>query len=141
MHWNRIRNVLPAIALMLALPGAYAQDGPPAFAAVQAPEAGVGICFSSTAGEALQCAQNQCMEESGYGLDVCYAATLCLPGLWTVDIFMQHREGPHWHTYSCGWQTREQAEAAAAIACQSEWLIECAVVQMWDPQGNEQPLD
>lgn len=35
------------LCVLLFTPAALAQNGPPAFAAVQAPEAGVGVCVQS----------------------------------------------------------------------------------------------
>ncbi len=77
------------------------------------------------------------MTESGLGPEDCQLNAVCSPAGWSVDIFMQHQEGLHWHTYLCGWQTRAQAEAAAAVACISDWLIECSIVQAWNPEGTE----
>lgn len=130
------------VMLLLAAPStAMAQSGPKAIAAVQAPEAGTGICLDSNADTAIACARQQCMEESGLGEQDCSLNALCSPAGWTADIFQQHQEGLHWHTFTCGWQTRAQAEAAAAITCISEWLIECDVVRLWSPEGEEMTPD
>lgn len=132
--------ILSSLLFGLATPGAMALDGPLGIAAVLAPEAGGGICFDADASEALACAREKCMTETGFGLEDCQATTVCLPALWSVDIFMQHEEGPHWHNFSCGWQSREQLEAVVEVACDVEWLIECTAVQVWSPDGSEVAL-
>lgn len=136
---SRFLTILTLILAMTS--GVLAQDGPLAFAAVQAPEAGTGICHDTSTKGAISCATQLCMTESGLGEEDCQLNTVCSPAGWSVDIFQQHQEGPHWHMFSCGWQTRAQAEAAGAIACISDWLIECAIVRIWNPQGEETAPD
>ncbi|MCB1518314.1 MAG: hypothetical protein KDJ19_11950 [Hyphomicrobiaceae bacterium] len=119
---------------------ATAQEGPLAFAAAQAPEAGTGICVEHGMGDTLACAVSKCMTESGLGMEDCQVDAYCMPAGWSVDVFMQHQEGPHWHTFLCGWQSREQAMSAVEIACNSDWLIECSAVRVWSPEGNEESL-
>lgn len=126
-----------SIILTLTIPlagTAFAQEI--GIAVSQAPEAGTGVCFAEDAKSGFACAQAQCAEEGGY-LEDCQPNLWCLPAAWSIDIFMQHQEGPHWHDFSCGWQTREQAEAAVEIKCAADWLIECAAVRIWTPDGEE----
>ena len=47
--------------------------------------------------------------------------------------------GPHWHQFSCGWQSRELALKAAELACSNakeDGLIECTPVQLIDEDGK-----
>ena len=142
-----LRQLFLPLALLAALTApAMAQDEGidtlvmPAFkgmAVAQAAEAGLGICFSPDAADAIECAQNECMAQSGLGLEHCAANLWCYPHFWVADIFMQHREGPHWHKFICDQQNREALEAAVAIECQADYLLECAAVRIWDPEGAE----
>ena len=53
---------------------------------------------------------------------------------------MQHKEGLHWHTYLCSWQTESDLDAAIQIACEgssAEYLMECSPVMKWDPGGKQ----
>lgn len=92
------------ITMLMLLPssGAFAQNGPLSFAAVQAPEAGAGVCVQSGPDAAIACAKLECMNESGLDEQDCVLNAVCSPAGWSADIFMQHQEGLHWHTYLCG---------------------------------------
>jgi hypothetical protein len=51
-----------------------------------------------------------------------------------------HKEGIHWTEYSCGWETKEAAKAAAAVRCDLEqrpYIQECSAAVFYDPDGNE----
>jgi len=112
----------------------------PAFkgiAVAQAAEAGLGVCFSPEAADGIACAQQECMTQSGLGLEDCAANLWCYPHGWVADIFMQHSEGPHWHKFVCDQQDRETLEALIAFECEKDYLIECSAVRMWDPEGAE----
>ncbi|WP_035872830.1 hypothetical protein [Cucumibacter marinus] len=126
------------LALVSALPAQAQQIG---VGVAQAPEAGMGVCFGEGADATLACARQACMEESGLGPSDCLRTNWCYPAGWTADIFMQHQEGLHWHEVACGWNDRAQLEKAVAVKCESEWLIECSIVRMWDNQGEEITFD
>lgn len=106
-------------------------------AAAQAPEAGLGVCFGPDK-EAIGCAEAKCMEQSGLGPGDCQTNLWCFPAGWSADIFMMLADGPHWHEFQCGWQTREKLEAAIALMCEEEGLMECTAVGIWNPDGEEQ---
>lgn len=139
---------VPAIAVFFAamssvsiFPAAYAsaQDGPLGIAFVEAPEQGSGVCVSGNADQGFECARKQCME-SGAAASDCLRVKWCYPAGWSADIFMQHKEGPHWHTYLCGWQSEADLDAAIRIACEgssAEYLIECSPVRKWDSGGKQ----
>lgn len=132
-----------ALIFLFALIGIapmHAQEGPLGIAISQAPEAATGICFGEDANQTIACAQQDCMDQSGFDAIDCPVSNWCSPAGWTVDVFVQHQEGPHWHQYSCGWQSREQAEASVKITCSSEWFIECEAVNFWSPQGEQENL-
>lgn len=140
------RTLIPAVILALLAGPVVAQDEGidtfvmPAFkgiAVAQAAESGLGVCFSPDAADAIECAQNECMAQSGLGLEDCAASLWCSPHGWVADIFMQHREGPHWHKFVCDQQDRERLEALVAFECTSTDLVECAAVRIWDPEGAE----
>lgn len=146
-------RILPALLAVLSLTPApavapvIAHDdieldaaGPLGIAVAQAPEAGTGICFGDDAEAALACARAECVDESGLSAAHCLRVLWCYPARWSADVFMQHTEGLHWHDYLCGWEDREQLEAAVALKCASEWLIACEAVAIWNPFGDEQPM-
>jgi hypothetical protein len=134
---NRLLPVLTATAL-LCLPAA-AQNGPGGIAFVQAPEQGGGVCIGATMDEAFGCAVAQCME-GGAADEDCIRTNWCEPAGWSVDIFAQHQEGPHWHEVVCGLGSENIAKSVGEAMCDREerdYLIECSVVQIYDPSGAE----
>jgi hypothetical protein len=123
-----------ALALASAAANAARADG---IAIVQAVEQSGGVCTGPTAAKAFECAKDQCVAGGALRED-CLEMTWCESG-WTVDVFMQSTEGPHWHEYHCGWSSRAEAEAAGELACNPErktQLMECATVQIYDPAGK-----
>ena len=127
------------IAALAAFPAA-AQDGPKGIAFVQAPEQGSGVCLGSTPEEGFSCAVAQCME-SGAADEDCIRTNWCQPAGWSVDNFVQHQEGLHWHEVICGLPTEGIARKAAEAACdpdEREYVSECSMVQIYDPDGAEQ---
>jgi hypothetical protein len=136
---------LIATSVFLTLPVAAQEDEGvdtfvlPAFSGVavaQAPEAGLGICFSPLVDDGISCAQQQCMAESGLGEADCAVNLWCYPAGWVADIFMQHAEGPHWHKVVCDQQDQESLEALVALECAKDYLIECSAVRIWDADGT-----
>jgi hypothetical protein len=118
-------------------------EGPLGIAFVEAPERSFGHCTSSSLDQAFTCARARCAVDGVKASD-CMRRAWCYPAGWTADVFLQHREGPHWHEYSCGWDSRESAVKAVAIRCDKAarpYLIECAVVRFFDPQGKEYAPD
>jgi len=131
--------IAAALAGALAAGPASAQTGPRGIAFVQAPETGGGVCTSATPEEGFACAVAECMEGGATDED-CIRTDWCQPAGWSVDIFVQHREGPHWHEVICGMASEAVAKAAAEAACDPnarDDLIECSVVQVYDPEGAE----
>lgn len=127
------------IAALAAGPAA-AQDGPKGIAFVQAPEQGGGVCVGASPEEGFACAVAQCMESGAQDED-CIRTNWCQPAGWSVDIFLQHREGIHWHEVVCGLPSESIARSTGAAACDPEerdYLIACEVVQVYDPDGAEQ---
>ena len=136
---------LLATSIFLLLPAAAQEDEGvdafvlPAFngvAVAQAPEAGLGICFSPLAEDGMSCAQQQCMAESGLGEADCAVNLWCYPAGWVADIFMQHAEGPHWHKVVCDQSDRASLETLVATECAKDYLIECTAVRIWDADGT-----
>jgi hypothetical protein len=134
---KRLQFIVIAAALT-AVP-ANAQDEPRGIAFVQAPEQGGGVCTGATPEEGFACAVEQCMADGARNED-CIRTNWCQPAGWSVDIFVQHSEGPHWHEVICGMPSEAIAKAAAAHVCDTSergYLIECSVVQVYDPEGKE----
>jgi hypothetical protein len=140
------RFALAAIVLVTAAGGlrpAAAQDGPVGIAFAQAPEQSFGYCVAGSPDAGLACARQKCVDGGAAASD-CLRVAWCYPSGWSVDVFLQHREGPHWHEYSCGWASRELALKAAELKCDrtlNPHLIDCTAVQLWDPAGAGVPLE
>jgi hypothetical protein len=118
--------------------------GPVGIGFAVAPEQSAGHCVGANAEATLGCARSRCAETEGVAPSDCLRVKWCFPAGWSADVFMQHREGPHWHEYLCGWDSREAVEAAAWLSCdrdRRDYLIECALVQMWDPDGRAIPQE
>lgn len=131
-------RILAYVLPVLWMTSPVAAEETRGIAFVEAPEQSSGACLASNPEKAFQCARDKCSANGTLASD-CLRVKWCYPSGWSADIFMQHKEGPHWHNYLCGWSTREDLEAAAKIACegsQEEWLIECSIVQIWDDQGK-----
>lgn len=127
------------LPLVLFAGTASAQDTRLGIAFAEAPEQSSGVCTGGNPEKTLACAREKCVAGGAEARD-CARVAWCFPAGWSADIFLQHREGPHWHEYLCGWETREAAEKAAAIKCDRsmrDYLIECSAVRFWDPDGKE----
>lgn len=123
----------------LALPfSAQAQERGIAF--VQAPEQSSGMAVGATAEEAFAAATAQCVEGGAMAED-CLQTNWCLPAGWSIDVFVQHQEGLHWHETLCGLPSQETAQEVAEVLCNRSarpYLIECELVQVFDPMGTPQ---
>jgi hypothetical protein len=125
-----------AAAIVFFAPLSALADG---IAIVQAPEQSFGVCVGKNAKAAFDCARKQCVK-GGAAKEDCLEMTYC-DSSWTVDVFMQSKEGNHWHEYYCGWKSRADAEAAGKLACNKsrmKELMECSAVQYYDPAGKPQ---
>lgn len=139
-----MRRWVVAIAA-LALAGPAAAEGRQGIAFAEAPEASAGVCFGGSPEAALDCARARCVA-GGEGLrpSDCLRVRWCFPAGWSGDVFMQVADGPHWHEYLCGWDSRAAVEAAASVACDRSRrtdLVECALVRTWDEDGTEYPAE
>lgn len=126
-------------ALALAAPADAARKG---IAFAQAPEQSVGVCSGTNAVNTLNCARAKCAA-GGAPASQCLRQTWCYPGGWSADIFEQIADGPHFHEFVCGMQTRAAAEAAVAVKCDKTIqpnLIECKAVRFFDEAGTEFPV-
>lgn len=124
----------PLIALCLTTLPAFGQS----FAYVQAPEVSGGIAVAPDITTAIGSAMSECIAGGG-DARACKVTTACDPMGWAIDLFVQHREGNHWHEVHCGLPDRPTAEAVATALCdpaRRPWLIECAVVGLWARTGQ-----
>ena len=135
-----MRRLIIAIAFAIPLP-VFAQDGGPAgIAFVQAPEQSSGMAFGATPAEAFAAATAICMESGAYA-EECIPTNWCQPAGWSVDAFVMHAAGNHWHEVVCGLASDEVAKAVGNAICDtsvSPYITECLIVQLYDPQGNPQ---
>ena len=127
------------LCVMVTSGTGFAQEGGrKAIAYVQAPEMSTGLCAATDTASAIDCAMKQCIDGGGTEED-CQVNATCYPGNWSVDVFMMADGGPHWHQFSCGWQTKELALKAAELACSNakgDNLVECSAVQLIDEDGT-----
>jgi len=134
-----MRRLVTILCVTLSAAAVQAQEGGrKAIAYVQAPEMSSGLCVEKDTASAIDCAIKQCIEGGGTA-EVCEVNATCSPGNWSVDIFMMADGGPHWHQFSCGWQSRELALKAAELVCSNakeDGLIECTPVQLIDEDGK-----
>lgn len=133
-------TLLSAAVLSLASTGAAAQTGPLGIAYVQAPEQGGGVAMGATPEEALAGARQGCIETGADARD-CLPIAWCMPAGWSVDVFVQHVEGIHWHEFYCGLPERAIAEQVANAVCNLDarpWLVVCQAAQVYDPDGVPQ---
>ncbi|MDN2568016.1 hypothetical protein N1F89_17465 [Aquibium sp. A9E412] len=138
-----LRPALAGLCALVLSAAAAAQDGPTGIAFAEAPEQASGVCTGDTPDVAMACARRRCAEAGARPAD-CLRVAWCYPAGWSADVFVQHREGPHWHEYLCGWSSRAAALAAAEVTCDAALrpdLIECAVVRLFDEGGNEIAVD
>ncbi|WP_333831128.1 hypothetical protein [Pararhodobacter sp.] len=114
------------------------RNGPLGIAFVQAPEMASGMALALTPEEGFAAATAQCVAGGAMAGD-CLHTNWCLPAGWSVDLFVMHQEGVHWHEVHCGLPSREVAEQVAEALCNPasrDWLSECLPVQFYDPEGT-----
>ena len=131
-----------SLALSLLSPFALlAQaDGPPGIAFVQAPEQASGMAMAQTPQQGFAAAIQQCVDGGAYPED-CIPTNWCQPAGWSIDLFVMHNAGNHWHEVVCGLPNREVAQSVSAALCNAQdrpWIIECDLVQVYDPDGQPQ---
>ncbi len=134
-----MQRLLTILCVTLACTPLQAQENRrKAIAYAQAYEVSSGLCVEKDTASAIDCAVKQCVDGGGIA-EYCDVNASCYPARWSVDIFMMADGGPHWHTFSCGWQTKELALKAAELACSNakqDNLVECSVVQLIDEDGT-----
>ncbi|MFN3954751.1 MAG: hypothetical protein ACK4LQ_09880 [Pararhodobacter sp.] len=137
-----MRYLVAALMLLPAAP-ALGFEGPPGIAFVQAPEQGSGMALATSPEAGLAEATAQCMESGALAED-CIPTNWCQPAGWTVDIFVMHEAGLHWHEVVCGLPSRPVAMRVAEVLCDSELrpeIIDCMLAQIFDPAGEPRPYD
>jgi hypothetical protein len=134
----RTTAVAAAVIGLLASP-VIAQDDMPVFSGMavsQAPEAGLGVCLGSDAAETMQCAQAECMEQSGLTELDCAVNLWCFPHAWAAQVAVLHTEGIHWSKFICDEMSREDLDKAVTLYCDKEFFAECTPMRIWDPDGT-----
>ena len=133
------------LAAFVAAGGASAawSQGDSGIAFAYAPEQGMGVCTGDTAEAALSCARDRCTE-SGAAAEDCAQVAWCQPGGWSAGVGIMHNEGIHWTEFTCGWPTKEAAIAAGKVRCEhqdKQYIADCVVAVVYDPDGNEIPIE
>ena len=129
------RFLITLIALWGFVAGPAFADDTVGIAFVQAPEQSSATCFSDNLSKAFNCAKKKCAKRDGVSPRDCLRQAWCYPSLWSADLFLQHREGPHWHEVLCGWSSRDDLLAAAKLRCEGSAradLAECTIVDSWE---------
>ena len=137
-----MRSLLLAAILLSPAP-ALAFGAPAGIAFVQAPEQSSGMAMAGSPSEGLAMATAQCTE-GGAEAEDCIPTNWCQPAGWTIDLFVMHQEGLHWHEVICGLPSRPVAMQVAEVLCDSTLrpeLVDCMVVQVFDPEGEPSPYD
>ena len=128
------------IALILVSTGAQAQSGPAGIAFVQAPEQSFGVAMGATPQEGFANAVQACVE-GGALADDCIPTNWCQPAGWSIDLFVMHQEGLHWHEIVCGLPNEDVALSVGAALCDlndRDGIGMCDLVQVYDPNGTPQ---
>jgi len=135
-----VRSCALLVGLLLALGSTWvAAQGPKGIAYVEAPERSAGVCVAGSPEKGFACARNRCAE-SGVPGNECLRRAWCYPAGWSVDMFLQDRNGIHWHEFTCGLASQELAQALARLKCEPKHAaayIECTPVRYFDPDGRE----
>jgi hypothetical protein len=133
-------SMFAAVSMLVMNAGlAASQDDARGIAFAQAPEQSTGVCIGGNPEKTLACARQKCVDGGAAAAD-CVRVAWCFPMGWSADIFIQHKEGIHWHEYLCGWDSKESVTAAAKVKCDTtlrDYIIECSVVRFWDRDGKE----
>jgi hypothetical protein len=123
-------RVLVLVVAMGAAGAVAAEEPVGAIAFAQAPEQSGGVGVAATVEEAIAAAMAECVA-GGAPEENCFITAACEPAGWSVDVFLQHQEGPHWHEMHCGLPDEVTARAVAAALCDQAvrpYLMECALV-------------
>jgi len=123
---------------LLPLPALAQEYVPLGIGFVQAAEQYSGAVIGTDAAQVFQQATEACTG-AGAMVQDCQVMAWCQPMGWAIDVFLMHTEGPHWHEFHCGLPDQETALAVAAQLCNGgvrTYLLDCALVQMWDAEGN-----
>ena len=81
------------------------------------------------------------VREGGAEAADCIPTNWCQPAGFSIDLFVMHTEGLHWHEVTCGLPTEEIARATAAAICTQgarPWIADCQLVQIYDRDGQPQ---
>lgn len=132
-------TVVALCSILLGASPAISQEGPIGIAFAEAPEQSSGVCTGQSTEKTLACARAKCVDGGAMAQD-CLRVKWCYPAGWSADLFVQHKEGPHWHQYLCGWDSKEALMAAVAVTCDKTlrpYIMECSAVRFGDDKGHE----
>lgn len=136
------KAVLMVTLVVVALLKSEAVQAEPlaGIAFAQAPEMGMGVATGTDMAETVAAARAECVA-SGAGEADCMPMAWCQPAGWSIDLFVMHSEGPHWHEVICGLPDRNLAEQLAETYCAASERLgwsECLLVQVYDHAGLAQ---
>ncbi len=136
MGQRLVASVMALLVGAACQTSAYSRD---AIGFSQAPEMSSGVCTAKTIRSALDCAKKKCIKGGGTAED-CIETTACFPAGWSIDVFAQAKDGPHWHETFCGFDSKETAIQASKSVCNQKRrkeLMECSLVKIYNEDGKE----
>jgi hypothetical protein len=135
-----MRPIALILALILPVPlAAQSFAPPPGIGFVQAPEQYSGTVIAADPAAAAEAAAADCAAAGAEPVD-CVLMAWCQPAGWSIDLFVQHAEGPHWHEFHCGLPSAGVARGVADALCdpgaRPYEMIACGLAQIYDPDGR-----
>ncbi|MBM3607602.1 MAG: hypothetical protein FJX29_03980 [Alphaproteobacteria bacterium] len=113
----------------------FAQQGERGIAFVVAPEQAEGVCYGGTPGQALDCARKKCTQ-GGAAENDCARIAWCFPSGWSAFMGVRSKDFSYPRAI-CGAPSRRALEATARAWCQdSPGAVECAIGEIWTPDGK-----
>jgi len=105
---------------------------------VQIPEQGGYYCIGKNYEQATSCAVNKCIKAGGNKSD-CVVMTWCGEAQWSMELFLQIKQGPHWNEFLCGLASKAEVKSVEAAICRSrqKQFDACMLTLMIDPSGKE----
>lgn len=129
------RGAVGAVAAMISFP-AMASDLGVGF--VVSPEQAYAQAFASNPDDAFSSARAACRDQGG---EECLRVAWCYPAGWSGWLGVMLTEFHYSHPM-CGAQSRDGLLAMMRAFCDSgEYIRECYIGVIYDPEGNEESPD
>lgn len=92
--------------------------------------------------QAISCAVSKCIKAGG-NETYCIIMTWCGDARWSMELFLQSKQGPHWNEFVCGLESKAEVRSVEAAICKSrqKQFDACMTSRMIDPSGKEHDPD